>query len=158
MNDDDFLDRLLNSSGDDLDRLINYDKAKKKRKRANKDIEVDMSDIEKILNSNSNITTTIDDIYGCKGQVSQIVVSSSSAENFPDKSEECFKHIYDQLTNETYTIDRISAIQKSSQYKKRMEVTSVVIKVILVSIGICICLGIAIWLSQILLRLFPYVS
>lgn len=151
MNNDDFLDRLLNSSGDDLDRLIQNDKARKKRKRANRDIEVDMSDIEKILNSN-----TTNDIQ--ESETSQVVVSSSETENFPDRSEECFKHIYDQLTNETYTIDRISAMQKNLQYKKRMEVTSIVVKIILVSIGICVCLGVAIWFSQVLLRLFPYVN
>ena len=151
MNDDDFLDRLLNSSGDDLDRLIQNDKAKKKRKRYNKNIEVDMSDIEQILNNNVN-----SNIHKCN--TSQVVVSSNMEDNFPDKSEECFKHIYEQLTNETYTIDRISAIQKNMQYKKSMQVTSMVVKIILVSIGVCICLGIAIWISQILLKLFPYVN
>lgn len=151
MNDDDFLDRLLNSSGDDLDRLIQNDKAKKKRKRYNKNIEVDMSDIEQILNNNVS-----SDIHKC--DTSQVVVSSNMKNNFPDKSEECFKHIYEQLINETYTIDRISAIQKNMQYKKSMQVTSTVVKIILVSLGVCICLGIAIWILQILLELFPYVN
>lgn len=151
MNDDDFLDRLLNSSGDDLDRLIQNDKAKKKRKRYNKNIDVDMSDIEQILNNNVN-----SDIY--KHDTFEVIVSSNMKDNFPDKSEECFKYVYEQLTNETYTIDRISAIQKNMQYKKSMRITSMVVKIILVSLGMCICIGLAIWISQILLKLFPYVS
>lgn len=151
MNDDDFLDRLLNSSGDDLDRLIQNDKAKKKRKRYNKNIDVDMSDIEQILNNNVN-----SDIH--KHDTFEVIVSSNMKDNFPDKSEECFKYVYEQLTNETYTIDRISAIQKNMQYKKSMRITSMVVKIILVSLGMCICIGMAIWISQILLKLFPYVS
>lgn len=151
MNDDDFLDRLLNSSGDDLDRLIQNDKAKKKRKRYNKNIDVDMSDIEQILNNNVN-----SDIY--KHDTFEVIVSSNMKDNFPDKSEECFKYVYEQLTNETYTIDRISAIQQNMQYKKSMRITSMVVKIILVSLGMCICIGLAIWISQILLKLFPYVS
>ncbi|MBS6444244.1 MAG: hypothetical protein KH373_00365 [Ruminococcus sp.] len=151
MNDDDFLDRLLNSSGDDLDRLIQNDKAKKKRKRYNKNIDVDMSDIEQILNNNVN-----SDIY--KHDTFEVIVSSNMKDNFPDKSEECFKYVYEQLTNETYTIDRISAIQKNMQYKKSMRITSMVVKIILVSLGMCICIGLAIWISQMLLKLFPYVS
>lgn len=151
MNDDDFLDRLLNSSGDDLDRLIQNDKAKKKRKRYNKNIDVDMSDIEQILNNNVN-----SDIY--KHDTFEVIVSSNMKDNFPDKSEECFKYVYEQLTNETYTIDRISAIQQNMQYKKSMRITSMVVKIILVSLGMCICIGLAIWISQMLLKLFPYVS
>jgi len=149
MNNDDFLDKLLNASGDDLDRLIKSNTNRKKRKRYNKDIEVDMSDIEKILNSNIPLNDT------SKENISKVVVISSNQPSFPDHSEECFKQIYDQLTTESYCIDRISAIQKNAQYRKRAEITSIVIKIILTGIGICICLGVAIWISQILIELFP---
>ena len=151
MNDDDFLDRLLNSSGDDLDRLIQNDKSKRLHKRSHDDIEVDMSDIEKILNSKSPLE---DDIQKIKSS-SKVVEVSTVSENFPDKSEECFKRIYEQLTTEDYCIDRISALQKSSQREQRIKITTLVIKIILVAIGISICLGGAIFVSQILMKLFP---
>lgn len=151
MNDDDFLDRLLNSSGDDLDRLIQNDKAKSKHKykHLHHDFEVDMSDIEKILNSKSPLESV-----PLESTIKQIPISKN-IDDVPDYSEECFKRVYDQLTTETYCIDRISALQKTTQNRRRIKVTTIVIKTILVAIGICLCLGGAIWFSQLLLRWFP---
>lgn len=149
MNDDDFLDRLLNSSGDDLDRLIQNDKARNKHKRLHHDIEVDMSDIEKILNSKSSL-----DSVSLENTTNQIPISED-INNIPDYSEECFKRVYEQLTTETYCIDRISALQKTTQNKRRIKFTTTALKILLAIMGICICLGVAIWFSQLLLKWFP---
>lgn len=102
MYDDDFLDRLLNSSGDDLDRLIQHDRDLRKQRHHHEGIEVDMSDIERLLNSSSP----------------QKVVSVDS--NYPTTeppSEDYFNAIYAQLT-EDYPIDRLSAVQLHSHRER----------------------------------------
>jgi hypothetical protein len=81
-----------------------------------------------------------------------VEVTSTTEEPYLD---DYFENIYEQLSHETYCIDRLSALQKRSQREERVRVVTWLIDGILATIGIGLCLGGAVWVSQILLRFFP---
>lgn len=126
MYDDDFLDRLLNSSGDDLDRLIQHDRDMRKQRHHYEGIEVDMSDIERILNS--NVTTP-------SLHENSIVSVSYNYTPTESLSEDYFSTIYAQLT-EDYSIDRVSAIELHSKRERTFGRVAKCALVVLLVIGI----------------------
>jgi hypothetical protein len=147
MYDDDFIDRLLNSSGDDLDRLIENHQANNKSSHNQKDFAVDMSDIEKILNDSLESPPP--------EKVFKVVEVNSTDEDSTYYLDDYFKNIYEQLSHETYCMDKLSALQKRSQRENHARILTWLINGSLAILGIGLCLGCAIWVSQILLKFFP---
>ncbi|MGN1411342.1 MAG: hypothetical protein ACI4WH_02375 [Oscillospiraceae bacterium] len=120
MNDDEFLDKFFNSTGDDLDNLIRYYINQKDGN--SKTFDVDMVDIEKILNDDTPIESYTDSDF--------------------NTSNDYFKTIYEQLSNDSFEYP------KSRKRSNRDEVVSLVVKSILIAIGFGLCLGVLFCLSQ----------
>jgi hypothetical protein len=131
MYDDDFLDRLLDSSGDDLDRLIQYDRERKRHRRPHDDIPVDMSDVERILNG------SLDPPDGAP--------SESTVVSLPERSDGGFGLVYERLADEAPPPMglRVGRVLLS------------VLKALAVAFGVGVGLCGAVRFSQLLLSLFP---
>lgn len=127
MSDDEFLDKFFNSTGDDLDNLI---KSYINQKDDNsKPFDVDMVDIQKILEDD-------------------IPMEKYTNISF-DSSNDCFKTIYEQLTNKNPNINK--------HFDKNV-IVSLVIKSILIAIGLGICLCVILIVSQYILESSPTIK